>query len=119
MGNLELKQLAYAETFPWVGWDRDLTITTLSAVFSIALIPVGIIYFLANRVARWVVTFFTLVELARLPSMIAAFQATGGAVHWSYFAQPALLALALIFLFVPASSRWFSHRKGIDPETFA
>ena len=119
LNNLDLKQVAYNATFAWDGWNRDWTIVTLSAIFSIALIPVSLIYFFASRVARWLVTIFTLIALARIFGMVTAFQAAGGAVSWGYFAQPALLGLALISLFLPASNRWFSQAKSADPETFA
>lgn len=118
LGDLELKQAAYAATFTWDGWSRDWTIVTLSALLSIALIPVALIYVFANRIARWLVTVFTLIELANLPGMIATFQTAGDAVRWNYFAQPLLLTLALVFLFLPQSNRWFSRRKGSTPENF-
>ncbi len=117
LGNLELKQAAFAATFAWDGWNRDWTIVTLSAVLSIALIPVALIYVFASRIARWLVAIFTLIELARLPGMIGAFQAIGGATKWSYFAQPVLLTVALVFLFLPTSNRWFYQGKDATAET--
>ncbi len=118
LGDLELQQTAYAAAFAWDGWSRDWTIVTLSALLSVALIPVGLIYIFANRIARWLVTVFTLIELANLPGMIATFQTADEPVRWSYFAQPLLLALSLLFLFLPESNRWFSQGKGSSPETF-
>jgi hypothetical protein len=115
--NIGLLQGAYRALFPWDGWNRDWMIVAVSAIFSIALIPVAWIYLFGSRVARWLVTIFSLLKLANVPNMIFALQATGEAVHWRYFAEPALLAVALTALFMPSSRRWLA-RKEADPAVF-
>lgn len=115
--NLGLLQGAYGTLFPWDGWNRDWTIVAVSAIFSIALIPVMWICLFGSRVACWLVTIFSLLKLAKLPSMIFELQAFGGAAHWQLFAEPALLALALAALFMPSSRRWLA-RDDVDPAVF-
>ena len=108
--NLELKQTAFAAMVPWDGWNQDWTIVTLSAVLSIAFIPVALISFFASRVAFWLVTVFSILKLLDLPAMMAAAFAVGGALSMRYFLEPALLAGALVCLWLPASRAWLKPK---------
>jgi len=108
--NLELKQIAFAAMVPWDGWNQDWTIVTLSAVLSIAFIPVVWIGLFASRVAFWLVTVFTILKLLDLPAMMEAAVAVGGAVSMRYFLEPALLAGALVCLWLPASRTWLKPK---------
>jgi hypothetical protein len=112
--NLRLLQGAYSALVPWDGWNRDWTIVVVSAIFSIALIPVTWIYCFGSRVARSLVTIFSLLKLANIPTVIFAIQLTGGPIKWQYFAEPALLTIALAALFMPASRRWLAIKEA-DP----
>lgn len=95
LGQLPLTETVYAVNFPWIAWDRDLTIITLSAEFTIALIPILWIYLFAARFARWLVLGFGALRLVFLdPTALAG-------------AGLALIAMAS--LLTPQAARWFAR----------
>ncbi len=105
---LPLQQAAFEALLPWAGWDRDWTIVALSAVLSIAFIPVLWICLFAGKVARAIVTVFTAIKLLDVPAMIALYSASYPNVRITYFLEPALIGIAVICLFLPASRSWFN-----------
>ncbi|MEL7197890.1 MAG: hypothetical protein AAGL10_06195 [Pseudomonadota bacterium] len=107
LNNWYLPMLRYTQWIPWVDWDAERAKIAVISEFTIALIPVAWIFGFASRIALWLVTVFTVVKLMNLPNMITAFQSVGGAAGWSYFLDPALLAMALVCLFVPSGRQWF------------
>ena len=109
--NLDLKQMAFAATVPAEAWNRDWTIVTLSAIFSIAFIPVAWIVLFASRVAFWLVTVFTLWGLSGAPQTISAFYSLTGTVSWRVMIEPMLLFAALVCLWLPASRLWIKEKR--------
>lgn len=73
--------------------------------FTIALIPVALVWLLASRTARWLVLAMTLGKLAALPQALAASSGLGA---WDMVA-PATLAASLAgtaLLFTPGAAQW-------------
>lgn len=96
LDNLALAETVFAAHAPWFAWNRDWTIVTLSAEFTIALIPLVWIYLFAAPFARWLVLGFGALRLAFLdPAALA------GAV---------LVAAAMASLLTPAANRWFARK---------
>lgn len=100
LDNLALTQAVFAAQMPWVSWNRDWTIVTLSAEFTIALIPLVWIYLFAAPFARWLVLGFGALRLAFLDPA-----ALTGAV---------LVAVAMASLLTPAANRWFTRKEEED-----
>lgn len=97
LGDLTLSQAVFAAHAPWFAWDRDWTIVTLSAEFTIALIPLVWIYLFAAPFARWLVLGFGALRLAFLdPAALV------GAV---------LVAVAMASLLTPGAARWFARTE--------
>lgn len=104
LGDLDHAQSVFAAHAAWFDWNRDWTISALSAEFTIALIPLAWIYLFAAPFARWLVLGFGALRLAFLdPAALV------GAV---------LVAVAMASLLTPASSRWFKHKGEADPAVF-
>lgn len=96
LGDLAMAQAVFAAHAPWMAWNRDWTIVTLSAEFTIALIPLAWIYLFAASFARWLVLGFGALRLAFLdPAALV------GAV---------LVAVAMASLLTPGAGRWFARR---------
>jgi len=115
---LELQHISYSTKVAWDGWTRDWTIVALSAILSIAFIPVAWIYVFASRVAFWLVTVFSILKLLDLPAMVTVALAMGGALSARYFLEPALLAGALMCLWLPASRTWLKQEGDVDAAVF-
>ncbi len=104
LDNLALSEAVFAAHVPWVTWDRDWTIVTLSAEFTIALIPLVWIYLFAAPFARWLVLGFGALRLAFLdPAALV------GAV---------LVAVAMASLLTPQAARWFARKEEDGPAVF-
>jgi len=96
LDNLALSEAVFAAHMPWISWNRDWTIVTLSAEFTIALIPLVWIYLFAAPFARWLVLGFGALRLAFLdPAALI------GAV---------LVAVAMASLLTPGAARWFARK---------
>ncbi len=109
LSNWQLSMLRYAQWMPWIEWDADRAMIGVFSEFTIALIPVAWIFGFASRIALGLLTVFTLVKLLNLPNMITVFQSVGGAGSWTYFMDPALLAIAMICLYLPPSRHWLAN----------
>jgi len=97
LNDLALSETVYAVNIPWFAWDRDWTIITLSAEFSIALIPVAWIYLFAAPFARWLVLGFGALRLAMLdPAALVG---------------PLLVAVAMASLLTAQAHRWFARLR--------
>jgi hypothetical protein len=102
LGDLTLSQAVFAAHAPWFAWTRDWTIVTLSAEFTIALIPLAWIYLFAAPFARWLVLGFGALRLAFLdPSALAG---------------PVLVAAAMASLLTAEAARWFARRGAEDSD---
>ncbi|MEO9461912.1 MAG: hypothetical protein ABJ242_04170 [Marinomonas sp.] len=117
MSALPLKQEIYALYFPGFDWTRDWTIVALSAVLSIAFIPAGLIFFRASKIARWLVTGFSLLGLLNAVSMIGIW-IEGSATNFTYLREPVLNLLALVMLWSPSANRYFAKEEPVDVSTF-
>ena len=96
LSDLALSETILAVNVPWFAWDRDWTIVTLSAEFTIALIPLAWIYLFAAPFARWLVLGFGVLRLAMLdPAALVG---------------PLLVAIAMASLLTPQAARWFAHQ---------
>ena len=103
LADLAAKQAEYALAFDWMEWDRDATIVMLSALYTIAFIPVALIVWRRTRIARWLVALGTLYALIGLPQLVGR--------DWMAWLEPILLTSAMICLFLPASNRWFAGEE--------
>ncbi len=90
----------YASAFPEFAWTRDWTIVALSAEFTIALIPIVWIFFVARRFARVMVSVLGVWKLYVL---------SGGGI--GDMIQMGLIALSLLLLFTPGAYRWFEGER--------
>ena len=95
LNDLALSETILAVNIPWFAWDRDWTIITLSAEFTIALIPLTWIYLFAAPFARWLVLGFGALRLAMLdPAALVG---------------PLLVAVAMASLLTAQANRWFAR----------
>jgi hypothetical protein len=117
LGDLAAMQDMLAASLPDIGWSRDAVIVTLSARFSIALIPIAMVWLSAVRFARWMVTVMALGKLIILPEG-AALIVAGGAIDTAWFAALLLGLFAVAMLFTPASNRWFAKPQEANPAVF-
>lgn len=94
-------QSRYATVFPDLDWSRDGTIVVLSAEFTIALIPVFWIFFVARPFARVMVSALGVWKLWWL----------SGSDGLSDMVQMGLIALSMLLLFTPGAYRWFERER--------
>ncbi len=92
---------------------EELVTIALFSTFTIALIPIVWVYFLANPFARWLVVLF---GVLRLWPYIINPGYVPYALRYNTFemAAPALQLLAIILLFTPSAVRWFDKRQSDD-----
>lgn len=102
---------------PGIDWSRDAVIVTLSARFSIAFIPIALVWLTAANFARWMVTVMVLGKLINLPDGVRLV-AAGGQIDTAWLTALALGLLAVAMLFTPASNHWFAQQAEADPAVF-
>jgi hypothetical protein len=117
LGDIPAIRALLTESLFDISWSRDAVIVALSARFSIALIPVALVWLSAVRFARWMVTVMALGKLLNLPEGLAAI-ANGGAIDTAWLTALVLGLLAVAMLFTPASNRWFAKEQEADPAVF-
>lgn len=110
LGSLEYMEGVFERTAPWFPWNEDWTIVTLSAWFTIELIPVGLVFLFASRFARWFV-FFT----SFIPMVILFLDYEDATTYPSIFALGLFyagvpIAIATL-LFMPGANRWFETER--------
>lgn len=93
-------------------WNRDWTIITSSAWFTIELIPIALVWFAASRFARWFVTAMAAIKALLIVGDLLMLYALPGLLLGQSIA---LASVAL--LYTRASEQWFA-RKEVDPATF-
>ncbi|MEL6528788.1 MAG: hypothetical protein AAGK01_12720 [Pseudomonadota bacterium] len=118
LSQLPQMQAIYELRYPWIDWNRDWTIVALSAMFSIAFIPVVWIYCFASRMARWLVTLFIAIRLLDLPQQLTTWFSMRDVVSPLILFEPTLIVLALICLFMPGSNQWLAKKKETDLAVF-
>lgn len=93
---------------PLFGWTPDFAIIASFSQFSIALIPLVWIYFLASNRARWVVLVFGIVKIGlSVPPASSSVQLKAPGLIWL---EAGLVVVALIMLFWPSTSRWVMEK---------
>ena len=103
-----IAQGAYEIGYPDVEWDRDRTIVALSAEFTIALIPILWIWFLARPFARWMVTALGLWQAWGLAGLVLEQLRHLHFVTMDVAIPFALIVMSIAMLFTPAASRYFA-----------
>ena len=109
MRHLEAMQAFFAHNLPDIAFDRDLTIATICARLSIALIPVALLWFFAARWVRWILLATLVARLAALPNALAALP-PGTSVSLWWLGSILLATIATCLLFVRGSARWLADR---------
>lgn len=101
-------EVTFAERLPQIPWNRDLTIVTLSARFTITCIPVAMIWIWRVQFARTLVTLFTVLLLIGFVRALAS-----GAVPMTTLdiVKTLALALACALLFTRSASAWLQFDK--------
>lgn len=113
----ELVALLNAD-IPLIAWDRDSAIVFQSAVFSIVLFPLVWIWGLGSRIARLVIAVLT------FPTWVVLFAnawlfVSQGEFEIAGLVNALIIAFAIVLLFLPQSSHWFSPSPEDESETFA
>ena len=94
-------------------WNRDWTIITSSAWFTIELIPVAWVWLFASRFARKFVTVMAAIKLALLIVNLSFLYALPGILLGQ-----AIPILAVSLLYIPDAERWFARPEERDPAIF-
>jgi hypothetical protein len=109
--DLSTAQGVFIERFPWLSWDRDWTIVALSAEFTIALIPVTLIYVFARGIARWLVTVFGSIKIYALLASVAEYWGRVEVVLTPLVIEAGIYLALIGLLFTPGASRWFAKES--------
>ncbi len=94
-------------------WNRDWTIVTSSAWFTIELIPVALVWLTAAGFARWFVTAMAALKVVLLLSNLPMLYALPGIL-----AGQAISLAAVALLFTREANEWFSGDRQADAGTF-
>ena len=97
----------------------DAAIVGMSAMFTIALIPVVWIFGFGSRFARWFVLLFGLVKLLGFREVVLAVVRDGNVSMLEFLIEPCLITVALLCLLSPAMGDWVGNAKEASPDTFA
>lgn len=109
LSRLELVIADFQDRVPALQWTADMAIVTLSARLSIALIPIALVWFLANNFARWVAAILAVGKIINIPGAIDQWQAAGYvAPGWAVSHVLAFFAAAM--LFTPSANYWFKSK---------
>lgn len=114
-------QGVFMERFPWWSWNRDWTIVALSAEFTIALIPVALIYVYARNVARWLVTVFGSIKMYVLLASVVHYWERFEVLLTPLLVEAGIYLLVIGLVFTPGAYRWFakgSHEENVDVAVF-
>ncbi len=111
-----LEGLKWAARVPAVTWSEDSAIIAAFSVFTMALFPLVWIYGFGALRARWVVLGFAVVKIGLWWHGMTTIALSGWieSVRWL---EPALIVLALVMMFAPASTRWLKQNWEADAET--
>jgi len=94
-------------------WNRDWTIITSSAWFTIELIPIALVWLAASRFARGFISVLAAIKLVLLLWNLPVLYALPG---MAFGQLVALSAVAL--LYTRAANHWFAKRE-VDAEVFS
>jgi hypothetical protein len=93
-------------------WNRDWTIVTSSAWFTIELIPIALVWLSASRFARGFVTAMAAIKVTLILTNLPMLYAVPGIL----IGQSISLG-AVALLYTRAANDWFLHEEA-DPATF-
>lgn len=93
-------------------WNRDWTIVTSAAWFTIELIPIALVWLLASRFARAFIVCMAALKAALMLTSLPLLYALPGILAGQLIA---LAAVAL--LFTTGAQQWFA-KEGVDPAIF-
>ncbi len=93
-------------------WNRDWTIVTSSAWFTIELIPVVLVWLVAAGFARWFITAMAVFKIVLILSNLPMLYALPGIL-----AGQSISLVAVALLFTPGANAWF-NRKEADAALF-
>ncbi|MXO88537.1 hypothetical protein [Alteraurantiacibacter aestuarii] len=98
----------------------DWVIVITSARLSIALIPVLLVWFLASRFARWMVTVLAIGRLINMPAIVGLLLQSDGATFYpvTFLGAQALALFAAGMLFTPQARNWFDWKGRPHAEHF-
>ncbi len=113
-----MAQLVFEDRFPALSWTPEWVIVASFTEFTIALIPILWIYFLASGFARWFVVILGLVGLVPHSFDLYAIL-TSIEMRPSLLVSPLAVLTALALLFTPSAARWFRRSREVEHETFA
>ncbi|MEM6857189.1 MAG: hypothetical protein AAF559_04885 [Pseudomonadota bacterium] len=107
---LDVEYLVWQSSFGQITFSRDALIVASFTAFTIALIPIVWIYFLASSRARWVVMGFGFLKLAIYlfvsPNWyLGLFRGFPGLIT---FLEPILIFVALGMLWMPGMKEWLN-----------
>lgn len=94
-------------------WNRDWTIVSSSAWFTIELIPIGLVWLFASRFARRFIVMMAAIKLLLILGSLTMLYALPG-----IFLGQAIALAAVGLLFERGANAWF-EQKEVDPATFS
>lgn len=103
--------------WPGLSFTRDSAIILANTQFTIACIPVALVWFRAVRIARWLVAAMAVVRLALAATMARAVAGGGWGLALHDLAL-LMSVIAAVLLFTPAAHRYFTKEEQRDAETF-
>ena len=101
-------ELTFEDIVPQFAWNADMAIVALSARFTIVCIPVAAIWICGARIARTLVTLFTVLLIAGFIRVLADGTAPVDALA---IIKTLALGIACALLFTPPASRWLQPKK--------
>lgn len=97
--------------------DSDTVIVLLSIRLTIALIPIGLVWFGAARFARWLVALFAIAKLVNVPAALELIRRDEAISPW-WAASVALSLAGAALLFTPSAGRWFAGKGARAADVF-
>ncbi|MEM7665304.1 MAG: hypothetical protein AAF250_05565 [Pseudomonadota bacterium] len=94
-------------------WNRDWTIVTSSAWFTIELIPVALVWIAGSAFARGFITAMAAIKVALILTNLPMLYALPGIL-----AGQSISLAAVALLFTRGANEWFASEPQVDPHTF-
>ncbi len=94
-------------------WNRDWTIVTSSAWFTIELIPIALVWLVAANFARWFVSVMAAIKVVLIFANLPMLYALPGIL-----AGQAISLAAVALLFTRGANAWFKGNRQVDSRVF-
>lgn len=104
----------WSQRLPDIRWTEDLALVASFSMFTIALIPIVWIFALRLKRARWVVLAFGLMKIGVRVLHDKPVISHGGDSSSDQIlrlGELGLILIALVMLFIPASTRWLDSKR--------